>query len=358
MEYTKTMEKNEKKLARLDYIDCVRGIAIFLVVFAHIAERYMKFDSYPEYYSLYELVYKITYAFHMPLLMMISGYVYCYVFFSEKRVREVKLKNHVLDLGILYFLMSFLAFFSKIIFSNDVLEPISFDSILYIFIKPIGHLWYLHVLIVLYFINIYLVKLTNVYKSTVFIVAFVLLCMFSDFVPRDTMIASLLARIMKYELYFYIGIVMKEEPEHFLLRKSLIYLYFIASVITLYFAMAQTERPDNQRFIHVIMAVGLSLGIIYFCKWYSIGNVGVFRKLGLISLEIYLLHQYLITLLRLLLSRICSNGIISLFLNVTITLVLIAALVKTIKHYGIRDYIFKPYSSICNVLRRKQRICR
>lgn len=54
---------------RLDYIDILRCVAIFLVVLGHVTNHSGYSDSFLS---------KILYSFHMPLFMCISGFVTSY----------------------------------------------------------------------------------------------------------------------------------------------------------------------------------------------------------------------------------------------------------------------------------------
>lgn len=58
--------------AREDTIDCIRGIAIFLVILGHVLQCFScNSDQY-----LTNKIYLNIYSFHMPLFMFISGVVY------------------------------------------------------------------------------------------------------------------------------------------------------------------------------------------------------------------------------------------------------------------------------------------
>ena len=62
----------DKKL----YINVVKGVAIFLMVWGHCIQ-YCALDSF-DYFDNW--MFKIIYSFHMPLFMMVSGYLFYYSF--------------------------------------------------------------------------------------------------------------------------------------------------------------------------------------------------------------------------------------------------------------------------------------
>lgn len=66
-----------KSTTRSKFIDCLKAIAIILVVVGHA----MQFGSgmhcyiYSDFFG--NVIFKIIYSFHMPLFMLISGYLFC-----------------------------------------------------------------------------------------------------------------------------------------------------------------------------------------------------------------------------------------------------------------------------------------
>ena len=57
-----------------DYINFLRGIAIFLMLWGHS----IQFASMGQFDYFENVVFKVIYSFHMPLFMMISGYLFYY----------------------------------------------------------------------------------------------------------------------------------------------------------------------------------------------------------------------------------------------------------------------------------------
>lgn len=70
-------------MKRIDYIDTMRGFAIFLVTLGHVLEK--------SGYSDNEL-YSFIYSFHMPLFMCISGFVCAYVY-KDKMSEDMNYKE-------------------------------------------------------------------------------------------------------------------------------------------------------------------------------------------------------------------------------------------------------------------------
>lgn len=65
----------QKGSNRSIYLDIVKGFTIFLVVYGHCIEYYsVEYLKENAFYS--DVVHKIIYSFHMPLFMLISGYLF------------------------------------------------------------------------------------------------------------------------------------------------------------------------------------------------------------------------------------------------------------------------------------------
>lgn len=66
----------------------------------------------------------------------------------------------------------------KLIFSDDLLHPVTGLDLALIWLKPIGHMWYLYVLLLLYLILYFLRNMPDV----VVIAATSVICLISTFV--------------------------------------------------------------------------------------------------------------------------------------------------------------------------------
>ena len=93
----------ESKKLRNNVLDFAKGIAIILVIIGHCVQ----FGSGNEYCSnefyLTNFLFKFIYSFHMPLFMLISGYLFLYSIkkYSTKEIIKRKLKSLLIQLFIL-----------------------------------------------------------------------------------------------------------------------------------------------------------------------------------------------------------------------------------------------------------------
>ena len=65
---------------RLEYIDILRGFAIFLVVLGHVLEHAGLKNGF---------LFHFIYSFHMPLFICISGFVSAYVYHNRLYINNI-----------------------------------------------------------------------------------------------------------------------------------------------------------------------------------------------------------------------------------------------------------------------------
>lgn len=71
-----------EKRKRDDYLDIVKGVAIFSVVLGHCIQYGSGAEFLEENLFFYNDIYRFIYSWHMPLFMLVSGYLFS---FSVKR---------------------------------------------------------------------------------------------------------------------------------------------------------------------------------------------------------------------------------------------------------------------------------
>lgn len=84
-----------KKTKRSQFLDIMKGIGIFLMIFGH-AITSANGNLYRREASFwYDPVYKFIYTFHMPLFIIISGYLF---YFSMRRAKEDIIRKRIVSL--------------------------------------------------------------------------------------------------------------------------------------------------------------------------------------------------------------------------------------------------------------------
>ena len=158
------MDRSNSGSKRIEYIDRLKGFAIVLVVLGHVTDGYFfgRFD--PGSDDIFWTICNIIYSFHMPLMMMISGYLFsaAYLYRGEEKSLLIKWKRaavHLLNMLFVYIVFSLMYGFLKMKMSGVVTDVVTVDDLKGIFVKSISPFWYLYVLIVFSFVTPLLVRL-------------------------------------------------------------------------------------------------------------------------------------------------------------------------------------------------------
>ena len=329
----------ESKSSRIKWIDALKGFAIILVVVSHVAERYYKFDLIPSSTPMFQMIYNIIYSFHMPLFMTISGFLfqlsYMVPAWEEKKGRYWK---HWWNLAIVYTGFSILLWLTKRMFSDDLLHPVTMMDIVLIWIKPIGHMWYLYVLLIIYLI-FYSTRKVNMWIK---LITSLCLCLASTFIKINWFG---LYYLMRYSFFFYIGIILFIYSDLFFHRLK---GWIIVAVSFLAFAIGvvvwlhgnSTERYFG---IQLIVGLGVSVGLIWAFKNVSfLGSSQLLELISQYSLEIYILHQYSVVVMTKVMSVMEVYVYIAYLSNVVVSIGVVIIGVELLKKINVYELFFKP----------------
>lgn len=193
------MKKQDKK--RNPYIDIVKAILILLVIIGHSIQygsgaNYIKKELFFNNY-----IFKFIYSFHMPLFIMISGYL-SYNSINKNKFKDI-LKSKISTLIIPIIIWTIPVLLMKYNEANTIREFIK------LCIRTFStNLWFLWSL---FYINI-LVKLINKYfKDNIFIYTLIFLITF--ILPNEIIFKQFTIQFYLYSymyLYFIIGYLIKK----------------------------------------------------------------------------------------------------------------------------------------------------
>ncbi len=331
--------------SRISWIDDAKGFAALLVIIGHIANSHLKANTFPAYQILMEYVHSFIYMFHMPLFMLLSGFVFykaycCY--------REQKRRNYFLQLANLAWLYIFFAvalWCAKMLFSAHVVATVSLRDLLYLAIDPIDETWYLYVLFFIYIICYMVEKIKA--SEEIKLGALLLICFAAEFLPLS--LSSPLYRILHYAFFFYCGVYLAKKPEGFLAKKYSHLGYYIGTVIitVLFFIIGDMARIE---IVNIAVAFILSMAVVCMFMRQKNDKKGIativqrgLNITGVYALEVYLLHTYVITVCRVILPKIgitqfVPNMLLSLLLCVVVPIWVVIILKKIKLH----TFIFRP----------------
>lgn len=271
----------KKAKERNNIIDILKGVAVISVLLGHALQRglglsgYIPFDNY---------IFKIIYTYHMPLFMILSGYVLAN--YTNKFDKEFLIKK---SLRLLYptIIWSYLIWSVRNFNFVGIKEFIPFPNSLIEYTKTlIKHpdfiIWFLYVVFI-FNLFFYIIKKINkkedIYLDVTFSIAFYLLL---GVIPNSNF------GIYNIQLYFPIfafGYYLKKE---YLKKYSWKYiLSFIIIYIVLLYKCADTFLYNHfEYYLISFSAIFLIYQLIIRIKEFKICNLLSF--FGKYSLEIYL----------------------------------------------------------------------
>ncbi len=326
---------------RIQWIDDAKGFAAILVIIGHVANSHMKAQTFLPYQELMGIVHSYIYMFHMPLFMLLSGFMLYKAYCAD---REGKKKNYVLqviNIAWLYLFFALALWVAKTLFASSVVANVGTRDLLRIPIDPIDETWYLYVLFFLYLIC-YAFERVNLKEELKLGILFAV-CAAAEFLPLST--ASPWYRILHYVFFVYLGVYIAKKPDGFLTKKPAhIAFYACATVITVLFGIfgSMTEV----KIVNIIVALVLSMAVVCFFMSRE-GAGGIMHRClnytGRYALEVYLLHTYVITVCRVVLPVL---GITQFVPNMVISIVLCVLVpvwaTKLLKRTGLHTFIFRP----------------
>lgn len=329
---------------RIGYIDALKGFGILCVVLGHVAGGYFTLGAYPEAYGLLIGIYNFVYAFHMPLFMMLSGYLYNTAYFDGGgRPDRARLRRHIGDYIGVYLIYSLLWGFLKLFASAFVgvvmQQEITLSDIMLIWIKPLDIYWYLYVLIFFYLL-FWVRRLTEANKWLLLVI----LAAVAVVIERMAYIPWFgLTKILYQALFFFIGIAGGKYKDWIIGNR---YLTLVLFAVALGRNVLQQKIPGIS--LGIPAALGISLALWYVFEHIRfIGNIKILKFCGRYSLEIYVLHNIIVSALK---RVIPKAGIHDLYINLALNFLISTAVpilfAVLCKKLGLHEWFFKPVTQL------------
>ena len=98
---------------RIEWLDSLKGFAIFLVVVGHVILGYIRAETFTEHQWSLQFIYDVIYSFHMPLFFLISGFLYKLTWSQKNSGLIKKISNKFLNMIPMYLLFSVVFWLSK-----------------------------------------------------------------------------------------------------------------------------------------------------------------------------------------------------------------------------------------------------
>lgn len=277
-------------------LDVAKGIAIILVVLGHSFPSNI-FNDNTIIDLTAKLIYDFVYSFHMPTFFAISGYLFygsCYLH------RRGTVKKKAMRLLIPYISFSFIYIPLRAFAFSMANSEFGNQHWKIIFgISPNGGVWYLYTLFIFMMVTFYFIKKQQI-KYFLF-TALILSITFQLGFPFSKIIHDVAPRLLdffRFYCYFLLGLFVRTNKtlEEGISKKRIIYwgmlLFIILFILIEAFSLSLLTVP--------IAIIGIFLTIQISIK---LKHSTILSRLGVNSMDIYLLHGPIMVLLRTLLIR-------------------------------------------------------
>ena len=193
---------------KIEWLSILQGWSMLLVVIGHVTLTNIFNDPATPFSSAVE---RIIYSFHMPLFMVISGYLFYYTKISRNEKYYKTIFSKLKRLGIPFCFFTFSTFLLKFIFNPMMRRPVelSFDQIVNCFLypssNPLGEMWFIATLLFI-FLFYPIFKWSLQVKWRVLTVAGITIALNLFFPAGITLFC--ISQIAYYLVFFYIGILL------------------------------------------------------------------------------------------------------------------------------------------------------
>ncbi|MDR0898764.1 MAG: acyltransferase family protein, partial [Lactobacillaceae bacterium] len=243
---------------RLIWIDYGKGITILFVVIAHVLKGLIEGNLVGDLTFSLTLLNMVIFTFIMPVFFALSGYLYRPVTNVKDFFRQIK--KRAISLLIPYLIFSVLFVLLQHLSSSGINNLISWNSLLFIFIKPITYLWYLYALFLIFLLFDFL-SLLRISAGFSFALAIIAVSL-AAILP----IPEPLIFVFRWAIFFLIGYVLKVKNSqfsniYFLMLNVLVFIFSLIIQKNFDPTWAQTNEPTVYNLVSKIVSVPLFFSI-------------------------------------------------------------------------------------------------
>lgn len=323
---------------RENWIDELRGFGILWVVLGHTIERTTSGLDYSN--GLMHFFDVFANSIHIYILFLVSGYVYGIA--DRKKINggtismSKMLKRKSVDVLLPYFWFGLLIWIGKMIFAEYVSKPITFDDIYMMFVTPIAFAWYLYVLFIILFITIFADYRSKCNNILLICISIGMLIAQVIFEPQNVTLDKLLHNY----LIFVFGIICANNKT---IIEGKLRIFFVG--VTFAILTALHYKYDHVWLIldfatHFFGAYFFMLLFYRIQSYFASTNL---RKIGELTLFIYLLHPIVINSMKAIYLKLGLESVLLWIISLFILGVLIPFF------YGVAaqklpflDFLFRP----------------
>lgn len=280
-------------MKRIEWIDIAKGQTIFLVVLVHVLEGIYKTNLFPNLDWGLQWTMSGIFLIIMPIFLALSGYLYKASF--DRTHFALQIKNKAWNLLWPSVLFSFIYVILQNFGGGSVHEGHQWSALLKMGWEPIGYLWFLETLFLIWLLISVLFRLkVPLVGQTLIYIGMLLL----GWQIRGPLI---LTDVCVWILFFFLGYLIRKFSDQ-MLQPGIVVISMILVLFTWYI---QTQQPgewyDANGPTPLIM-IGKLASVLVAFKFFQLIKLNKTKKYWLAagenSLIIYLVHAPLASILR------------------------------------------------------------
>lgn len=312
---------------RLPWLDSLKGLAILLVVLGHSCGGIVSANPGVEGFAF--VLNRAIYSFHMPLFLLISVMVFSMAYVGDDwSPKTRKIGRQVLNLAIVYAVFSIIYVAPKLLMPEmGARKAAPLDLISFVW-KPFGMMWYLYALTAMYGLSTMGLKWFGVRWAWALPVAvFAMMIMWSVAPVYE----FALTNFVQFLPFFLLGV--------FWWRMREVEWPLVVSALVLSVVGYVLSAPLAGFYV----AFGISLFAVFAFRHVRPLDCSFLRLLGRYTLEIYIIHTFVIALVRFAVNKV--GGVpdsVHTFLAFAVSTAASLAVVWLLERVGVHDIIFRP----------------
>jgi fucose 4-O-acetylase-like acetyltransferase len=242
-------------IKRNEQIDFLKAVAILLVVFAHSIQcgSGAVYEQQQEFFG--NVIYKFIYSFHMPLFMLISGFLF--YFSIRNHTWTENLKSRITTLLIPIIVWSVVPFLTEILESDSMT---GIQLLNFFVLKAIHNLWFLWAI---FYCSLVVIAVNKLFKDSILV--YLLLFVFILIIP-DIAKSELYKFMYPYFVAGYLFNKYKPKFVPFLQTKFVWQLIFLLSLGAVFASLLLLY--DQNSYIYIT-------GICIFRDTFSLEQLGI-----------------------------------------------------------------------------------
>ncbi len=379
------MNSKNSESKRIEYIDSLKGFAIILVVLGHVTDGYFFSRFNPAADDIFWPICNVIYAFHMPLMMLISGYLFyaAYIRRDEEKNVSVKWKRvliHILNMLFIYIVFSLIFGFIKMKLAGVVTDSVTADDLKGIFVKSISPFWYLYVLIIFSVVTPFLIKLAamssipkGLNPTFPVLIIGIILNIYANIELTINDNRFELYRLCYFYIFFAAGLLVRSfdgkaaegisasknsdedgasgkhaVPAAVIFIISLVFMAGGIGIIAFLWDNVQKIYTYTVPHYNTVAAALISASIWLIARYIiPAGKVKWLAVPGRYTLEIYVTHTLFTSFIRHIFVKLGYREPIScILINTAVTLAVIMLAIYVMDKIKIRDIVFRPFKKI------------